>query len=91
MTLTLELTDSQKERLLQSAREQDERSLRQILGEALEPMVKKLMGSRSEESVSQSDFENLYQQWVDSFSAAAQGRSLPAGALTRDSLYPDRH
>jgi len=93
MTLTLQLTKQQETRLRQSARVRDEKTMRQILGEAIGPTVEKLLKQEALESTADpqhDEFEEIYRDWLASFSAATENRVVPAEFLSRASLYPDR-
>lgn len=88
MTITLELTEEQERGIVESAGHRDEVTLRQILTQALEAVIEKLMGEPREE-LGQAQFEALADQLAVSFAASSEGLPLPDEALSRAGIYGD--
>jgi len=88
MTVTLELTEDQERRVLDSAERHDEAGVREVLTQALEETVTKLMQLPAPKP-QEVDFETLSDELAKAFTASPGHRPLPAAALTREGIYGD--
>ena len=90
MTITFELTIDQERKLREGKERQDPSAIRQILLQALDSMVEKLLGQAQAEP-HEVDYEALADQLASSFAATAHAdhRPLSEHAMTRQGIYGD--
>ena len=86
MTVTLELTHDQERRVLESAERHDRAAVLEVLNQAIEAAVEKLM-RKPLERADKEPFDALADELVTAFAASTGGRSLPDEALTREGIY----
>ncbi len=88
MTLHLDLTEEQSQQIRDSAQRRDEATLRQVLGQAFEAAIRKLLFAPP--ALAERDsFETIASRLQASFAAGSGHRPLPAEALTREAIYDD--
>ncbi len=88
MTITLELTEEQERRVVEGAVRHDATTIREILSQALDAAVQKLL-RRPPASADSDRFEALLGRLNKSFTAAPGHRPLPETTLTREGIYGD--
>lgn len=88
MTFELELTEEQHQRICDSTERRDEAALREVLSQAVEGVVQKLMREPAE--APDDEFEALADRLAASFTASPSHLPLPEAALARASIYDDR-